>query len=51
LKQHPAGNDGMAEIILVTHKISRQQHLDVIEDLKGLASVISHYRIEGDESE
>ena len=51
VKQHPAGNEGMAEIILVTHKISRQQHLDVIEDLKGLASVISHYRIEGDESE
>ncbi len=51
VKQHPAGNEGMAEIILVTHKISRQQHLDVIEDLKDLASVISHYRIEGDESE
>jgi len=50
VKQHPAGNEGKAEIILVTHKISRQQHMDVIEDLKGLASVISHYRIEGDES-
>jgi homoserine dehydrogenase len=50
VKQHPAGNEGMAEIILVTHSISRQQHLDVIEDLKDIASVISHYRIEGDES-
>jgi homoserine dehydrogenase len=48
--QHPAKEEGMAEIILVTHKISRQQHLDVINGLKGSASVISHYRIEGEES-
>lgn len=48
--QHPAKNDGMAEIILLTHKISRQQHLDIIENLEGTASVISHYRIEGEES-
>ncbi|QBP42391.1 homoserine dehydrogenase [Paenisporosarcina antarctica] len=48
--QHPAKNDGMAEIILLTHKISRQQHLDIIENLEDTASVISHYRIEGEES-
>lgn len=49
VKQHPDRKDGQAEIILLTHKISRQQHLDVIKDLEGMASIISHYRIEGDE--
>lgn len=48
--QHPAENDGEAELVLLTHQISRQQHLDVIKDLEGTASVISHYRIEGEES-
>lgn len=48
--QHPAENDGQAELVLLTHKLSRQQHLDVIEDIKGMASVISHYRIEGESS-
>ncbi|WKA53794.1 homoserine dehydrogenase [Planococcus shixiaomingii] len=46
--QHPADNDGQAELVLLTHTISRQQHLDVLNDIKGLASVISHYRIEGE---
>ena len=49
VKQNPAAN-GKAEIILLTHKISRKQHLDVIQDLEGTASVISHYRIEGEET-
>ncbi|WP_019412867.1 homoserine dehydrogenase [Paenisporosarcina sp. TG20] len=48
--QHPIKNEGMAEVILLTHQISRQQHLDVIENLEGIASIISHYRIEGEES-
>ncbi len=48
--QHPANSEGMAEIVLVTHTISRQQHLDVMDELKDVASVISHYRIEGEES-
>lgn len=48
--QHPAENTGEAELVLLTHRISRQQHLDVIKDLEGTASVISHYRIEGEES-
>ncbi|RNF38395.1 homoserine dehydrogenase [Planococcus salinus] len=50
VKQHPAEDDGNSELVLLTHKISRQQHLDVIKELEGTASVISHYRIEGEES-
>jgi homoserine dehydrogenase len=48
--QHPAAEDGKAELVFLTHRISRQQHLDVINDLAGTASVISHYRIEGEET-
>jgi len=48
--QHPAEKEGQAELVLLTHTISRQQHLDVLEDIKGLASVISHYRIEGEKA-
>jgi homoserine dehydrogenase len=43
-------NDGKAELILQTHEISRQQHLDVLNELQGMASVISHYRIEGEDA-
>lgn len=49
VKQHPDKKNGKAEIILLTHKISRQQHFDVMKDVEGMASIISHYRIEGDE--
>ncbi len=48
--QHPAKEEGKAELVLLTHRVSRQQHLDVLGDLEGTASVISHYRIEGEES-
>ena len=48
--QHPAENEGKAEIILLTHQISRKQHLDVLKNLEGTASIISHYRIEGEET-
>ena len=48
--QHPAEEEGKAELVLLTHRISRQQHLNVLGDLEGTASVISHYRIEGEES-
>ena len=48
--QHPATVDGKAEIILLTHQISRQQHLDLLKNLEGTASIISHYRIEGEET-
>lgn len=48
--QHPAAQEGQAELVFLTHLISRQQHLDVLNDLAGTASVISHYRIEGEET-
>lgn len=48
--QHPAEVDGKAEIILLTHQISRQQHLDLLRNLEGTANIISHYRIEGEET-
>ncbi|ANU10278.1 homoserine dehydrogenase [Planococcus antarcticus DSM 14505] len=48
--QSPAGEVDKAELVLLTHQISRQQHLDVLSDLEGTASVISHYRIEGEET-
>lgn len=47
--QRPAEKAGQAELVLLTHVISQQQHLDVINELAGTASVISHYRIEGEE--
>ena len=48
--QSPAVDEGKAELVLLTHRISRQQHLDVLKDIEGTASVISHYRIEGEET-
>ncbi|ARJ39078.1 homoserine dehydrogenase [Sporosarcina sp. P21c] len=40
-----------ADLIFITHKISRQQHLDILTDLKDTPAVIdisSHYRVEGE---
>ncbi|MGM0897814.1 MAG: homoserine dehydrogenase [Bacillota bacterium] len=50
--QNPATdeNEGKAELILKTHEISRQQHMDVLKELEGMANLISHYRIEGEEA-
>lgn len=48
--QSPALDDGKAELVLLTHQISQQQHLDVLKDIEETASVISHYRIEGEET-
>lgn len=50
--QNPGTNEteGKAELILKTHEISRQQHLDVLKELEGMASLISHYRIEGEDA-
>lgn len=50
--QNPAtdATEGKAELILKTHEISRQQHLDVLDELEGMANLISHYRIEGEEA-
>ncbi len=53
--QHPnqqdAGEGAEAELIFITHRMSRQQHLDIIEELKQTAQVVgvmSHYRVEGE---
>lgn len=51
--QHPDTNDEGAELVFITHEISRQQHLDVLATLKDtpeVLNVLSHYRVEGDES-
>ncbi|AXI00695.1 homoserine dehydrogenase [Sporosarcina sp. PTS2304] len=43
--------DEGADLIFITHKISRQQHLDILADLKDTPAVIdilSHYRVEGE---
>lgn len=52
--QRPSERVGEAEVIFITHKISRQQHLDVVKALQEIASVKaikSYYRVEGaDES-
>lgn len=48
--QHPSETGDHAELILLTHRISRQQHLNVIGKLEGIAEIISHYRVEGEES-
>ena len=40
-----------AELIFITHKISRQQHLDIANELNETPEVIgllSHYRVEGE---
>ncbi|PIC78641.1 homoserine dehydrogenase [Sporosarcina sp. P18a] len=44
-------HDEGADLIFITHKISRQQHLDILADLKDTPAVIdisSHYRVEGE---
>lgn len=44
--------EGAAELIFITHKISRQQHLDVLNELKeteAVIDVLSHYRVEGEQ--
>lgn len=40
-----------ADLIFITHKISRQQHIDILQDLKDTPAVIdvlSQYRVEGE---
>ena len=52
--QHPDKKDveAGAELIFITHQMSRQQHLDIVEELNETSDVInvlSHYRVEGEE--
>lgn len=49
--QHPNEESG-AELVFITHRMSRQQHLDVVDQLNKTPEVIgvlSHYRVEGEE--
>lgn len=50
--QQPEENATEADLIFITHQISRQQHLDIMNELKETPEVIgvqSHYRVEGEE--
>ena len=50
--QHPVKKEAGAELVFNTHRMSRQQHLDVLEELHEtpeVLGVLSHYRVEGDE--
>ncbi|RCW66948.1 homoserine dehydrogenase [Saliterribacillus persicus] len=50
--QLPASKEKMAEIVMVTHQISKQQLLNSLENLKDLSVVnriISYYRVDGEE--
>lgn len=50
--QHPGKSERDAEVIFITHRMSRQQHLDVLKELEeadAVIDVLSHYRVEGDE--
>lgn len=49
--QHADAEQDGTDLVLITHEISRQQHLDIIEQLKNTDSVLdilSHYRVEGE---
>lgn len=50
--QHLGKSERDAEVIFITHRMSRQQHLDVLKELEeadAVIDVLSHYRVEGDE--
>ncbi|MRH44746.1 homoserine dehydrogenase [Aquibacillus halophilus] len=50
--QLPASSKETAEIVMVTHKISKQQLLNSLDKLKGLSvvkDIISYYRVDGEE--
>lgn len=50
--QHSDKKAADADLIFITHQISRQQHLDIVNELNETPKVIgvlSHYRVEGEE--
>ena len=50
--QQQAEKEAAAELVFITHRMSRQQHLEVLAELNEtpeVLGVLSHYRIEGDE--
>lgn len=50
--QHPSIDQvENAELVFITHRMSRQQHLNVLQELNNtpdVISVLSHYRVEGE---
>ncbi len=49
--QHAEDDEAGTDLVLITHEISRQQHEDIIEQLKNTDSVLdilSYYRVEGE---
>lgn len=49
--QHPVNDTQDSELVFITHKMSRQQHLDVLDELERteeVLAVLSHYRVEGE---
>lgn len=49
--QHEGDNNGGVDLIMITHNISRQQHLDIMNELHNtpeVNGVVSYYRVEGE---
>ncbi|MFC5603580.1 homoserine dehydrogenase [Sporosarcina koreensis] len=49
--QHEGDNNGGVDLIMITHSISRQQHLDIMNELHNtpeVNGVVSYYRVEGE---
>lgn len=49
--QHEGANSGGVDLIMITHSISRQQHLDIMNELHNtpeVNGVVSYYRVEGE---
>ncbi|MCM3745702.1 homoserine dehydrogenase [Sporosarcina luteola] len=49
--QHEGDKNGGVDLIMITHSISRQQHLDIMNELHNtpeVNGVVSYYRVEGE---
>lgn len=49
--QHEGDSNGGVDLIMITHRISRQQHLDIMNELHNtpeVNGVVSYYRVEGE---
>ena len=49
--QHEGANNGGVDLIMITHSISRQQHLDIMKEMHStpeVNGVVSYYRVEGE---
>lgn len=49
--QHEGDNNGGVDLLMITHSISRQQHLDIMNELHNTPAVngvVSYYRVEGE---